>query len=61
MTVDKHPSWHESSNESPALARGVCLPLLARILKSCVAGALSDIKALHAHAASGAGAMPRDP
>ena len=49
MTVDKHPSWHHPD----ALARSVCLPLLARILKSCVAGALSDLKTLHA--SSGAG------
>jgi hypothetical protein len=40
MTVDKHPSWHDRQ----ALVRSVCLPLLARILKSCVAGALSDLK-----------------
>ena len=40
MTVDKHPSWHDRQ----PLARSVCLPLLARILKSCVAGALSDLK-----------------
>lgn len=40
MTVDKHPSWHDRQ----PLARSVCLPLLARILKSCIAGALSDLK-----------------
>lgn len=40
MTVDKHPSWHDRQ----PLVRSVCLPLLARILKSCVAGALSDLK-----------------
>ena len=49
LTVDKHPCWHHRHG----LERSVCLPLLARILKSCVAGALSDLKVMHA--SSGAG------
>ena len=49
LTVDKHPCWHHRHG----LERLVCLPLLSRILKSCVAGALSDLKTMHA--SSGAG------
>jgi len=62
MTVDKHPSWHDRM----PLAREVCLPLLARILKSSVAGALSDLKSQQqphgaGAAAGGARSVPPSP